>query len=149
MICKGAESDACCQLRTAARDAQAVTAAAIGFRRRGAQSSGPPCGTHARLGASESSRRLDDVSCTRCVTTGTRTVPDALAAEAARLRAVTSVGSLGPASGSADGAAGCLTPHNAQGVAPVLLGRRHSPVRTALGPRRHDTPNGRTAPSNG
>lgn len=50
---------------------------------------------HARLGTSESGRRLDDVSYTLCVTTGTRTVPDALAAAAAQLRAVPSAGSLG------------------------------------------------------
>ncbi|WP_406151416.1 DUF5133 domain-containing protein [Streptomyces sp. NBC_01012] len=43
---------------------------------------------HAWLGTSESRRQLDDVSYTLCVTTGTRTVPDALAAAAAQLRAV-------------------------------------------------------------
>jgi hypothetical protein len=52
---------------------------------------------HARLGNSESSRKLDDVSYTLCVTTGTRTVPDALAAAAAQLRAVPTAGSPAPA----------------------------------------------------
>ncbi|MFC8592857.1 DUF5133 domain-containing protein [Streptomyces atroolivaceus] len=58
--------------------------------------------THARLGTSESSRQLEDVSYTLCVTTGTRTVPDALAAAAAQLRAVPSAGSLSPAPGPAE-----------------------------------------------
>ncbi|MFD6279366.1 DUF5133 domain-containing protein [Streptomyces sp. NPDC060209] len=53
--------------------------------------------THARLGTSESSRQLEDVSYTLCVITGTRTVPDALAAAAARLHAVPAAGSPGPA----------------------------------------------------
>ncbi|MFD3613462.1 DUF5133 domain-containing protein [Streptomyces atroolivaceus] len=58
--------------------------------------------THARLGTSESSRQLEDVSYTLCVTTGTRTVPDALAVAAAQLRAVPSAGSLSPAPGPAE-----------------------------------------------
>lgn len=45
---------------------------------------------HARLRTSESSRRLEDVSYTLCVTTGTRTVPDALIAAETQLRAVPS-----------------------------------------------------------
>ncbi|MFF4068257.1 DUF5133 domain-containing protein [Streptomyces sp. S501] len=53
--------------------------------------------THARLGTPESRRQLEDVSYTLCVTTGTRAVPDALAAAAARLHAVPSVASPGPA----------------------------------------------------
>jgi len=52
--------------------------------------------THARLGTSESSRRLEDISYTLCVTTGTRTVPDALAAAAAQLRAVRPAGPPAP-----------------------------------------------------
>lgn len=51
---------------------------------------------HARLGTSESRRQLDDVSYTLCVTTGTRTVPDALAAAAAQLRAVPAGGQPAP-----------------------------------------------------
>ncbi|MDF6022911.1 DUF5133 domain-containing protein [Streptomyces sp. JH34] len=51
---------------------------------------------HARLGTPESRRQLDDVSYTLCVTTGTRAVPDALAAAAARLHAVPSAASPGP-----------------------------------------------------
>lgn len=58
--------------------------------------------THARLGTSESSRRLEDVSYTLCVTTGTRTVPAALATAAAQLRAVRSTGSLSAAPVSAE-----------------------------------------------
>ncbi|MFD5871903.1 DUF5133 domain-containing protein [Streptomyces sp. NPDC060322] len=57
---------------------------------------------HARLGTSESSRQLEDVSYTLCVTTGTRAVPDALAAAAAQLSAVPSAGSLGTAAGPAE-----------------------------------------------
>ncbi|MCX5414809.1 DUF5133 domain-containing protein [Streptomyces sp. NBC_00059] len=57
---------------------------------------------HARLGTSESSRRLEDVSYTLCVTTGTRTVPDALTAAAARLSAVSSAGPLGKSAGPAE-----------------------------------------------
>ncbi|MFJ8922772.1 MULTISPECIES: DUF5133 domain-containing protein [unclassified Streptomyces] len=57
---------------------------------------------HARLGTSESSRQLEDVSYTLCVTTGTRTVPDALAAAAVQLRAVPAAASLGPAPGAAE-----------------------------------------------
>ncbi|MEU1123367.1 DUF5133 domain-containing protein [Streptomyces sp. NPDC005899] len=45
---------------------------------------------HARLGTSESSRHLEDVSYTLCVTTGTRTVHDALIAAEAQLRALPS-----------------------------------------------------------
>ncbi|MEU5716449.1 DUF5133 domain-containing protein [Streptomyces sp. NPDC020403] len=52
---------------------------------------------HARLGTSESSRRLDDVSYTLCVTTGTRTVADALLAAEAQLRAVPPAGRVGAA----------------------------------------------------
>lgn len=52
---------------------------------------------HARLGTPESGRRLDDVSYTLCVTTGTRAVPEALAAAAARLHAVRAAGSPGSA----------------------------------------------------
>ncbi|WP_327121713.1 DUF5133 domain-containing protein [Streptomyces sp. NBC_01341] len=52
---------------------------------------------HARLGTSESGRTLEDVSYTLCVTTGTRTVPDALAVAAAQLRPLTPAGSLGTA----------------------------------------------------
>ncbi|WP_432102502.1 DUF5133 domain-containing protein [Streptomyces sp. bgisy091] len=58
--------------------------------------------SHARLGTSESARQLEDVSYTLCVTTGTRTVPDALAAAAAQLRAVPAAGSLGTASAPAE-----------------------------------------------
>ncbi|KDQ65397.1 DUF5133 domain-containing protein [Streptomyces halstedii] len=47
---------------------------------------------HARLGTSESGRHLEDVSYTLCVTTGTRTVPDALIAAETQLRAVPSAG---------------------------------------------------------
>ncbi|MEK8141987.1 DUF5133 domain-containing protein [Streptomyces sp. M10(2022)] len=43
---------------------------------------------HTRQGTPESSRHLEDVSYTLCVTTGTRTVPDALIAAEAQLRAV-------------------------------------------------------------
>ncbi|MFJ8858105.1 DUF5133 domain-containing protein [Streptomyces sp. NPDC102451] len=57
---------------------------------------------HARLGTSESSRQLEDVSYTLCVTTGTRTVPDALAAAAVQLRGFPAAGSLGPAPGAAE-----------------------------------------------
>lgn len=49
---------------------------------------------HARLGTSDSSRHLEDISYTLCVTTGTRTVADALAAAEAQLRAVPSAGSV-------------------------------------------------------
>ncbi|MEU1482841.1 DUF5133 domain-containing protein [Streptomyces sp. NPDC005752] len=58
--------------------------------------------THARLRTCESSRQLEDISYTLCVTTGTRTVPDALAAAAAQLRSVPSAGSLGAAPGPAE-----------------------------------------------
>ncbi|MEU0127972.1 MULTISPECIES: DUF5133 domain-containing protein [unclassified Streptomyces] len=57
---------------------------------------------HARLGTSESVRRLEDVSYTLCVTTGTRTVPDALTVAAAQLRGVPSTGSPGPARAPAE-----------------------------------------------
>ncbi|MFB8028930.1 DUF5133 domain-containing protein [Streptomyces sp. NPDC056465] len=57
---------------------------------------------HARLGTSESSRQLEDVSYTLCVTTGTRAVPEALAAAAAQLSAVPSAGSLGAAAAPAE-----------------------------------------------
>ncbi|GAA2984960.1 MULTISPECIES: DUF5133 domain-containing protein [Streptomyces] len=53
---------------------------------------------HARLGTSESSRHLEDVSYTLCVTTGTRTVPDALLAAETQLRAVLPAGSPSPLS---------------------------------------------------
>lgn len=49
---------------------------------------------HERQGTSESSRHLEDVSYTLCVTTGTRTVQDALTAAEAQLRAVPSAGSV-------------------------------------------------------
>ncbi|MFE2019053.1 DUF5133 domain-containing protein [Streptomyces sp. NPDC059499] len=49
---------------------------------------------HARLGTSESSRHLEDISYTLCVTTGTRTVTDALTAAEAQLRAVPSAASV-------------------------------------------------------
>ncbi|MFD4690848.1 DUF5133 domain-containing protein [Streptomyces sp. NPDC058463] len=49
---------------------------------------------HARLGTSESSRHLEDISYTLCVTTGTRTVADALTAAEAQLRAVPSAASV-------------------------------------------------------
>ncbi|GAA2917988.1 hypothetical protein GCM10010518_00590 [Kitasatospora cinereorecta] len=49
---------------------------------------------HVRLGTPESVRHLEDVSYTLCVTTGTRTVPDALSAAEAQLRAVPSAGSV-------------------------------------------------------
>jgi hypothetical protein len=58
--------------------------------------------THARLGTSESRRQLEDVSYTLCVTTGTRTVTDALSVAAAQLRAVSSTGPLSPAPGPAE-----------------------------------------------
>lgn len=58
--------------------------------------------THARLGTSESSRQLEDISYTLCVTTGTRTVPDALAAAAAQLHTLRSAGARGPVSGPAE-----------------------------------------------
>ncbi|MFI2780923.1 DUF5133 domain-containing protein [Streptomyces sp. ALB3] len=58
--------------------------------------------THARLGTSESSRQLEDVSYTLCVTTGTRAVPEALAVAAAQLHAVPSTGALSPTAGPAD-----------------------------------------------
>ena len=43
---------------------------------------------HAHQRTPESRRRLEDVSYTLCVTTGTRTVPEALAVAEAQLRAV-------------------------------------------------------------
>jgi hypothetical protein len=49
---------------------------------------------HNQQGTPESRGHLEDVSYTLCVTTGTRTVPDALIAAEAQLQAVPSAGSV-------------------------------------------------------
>ncbi|GHB20854.1 MULTISPECIES: DUF5133 domain-containing protein [Streptomyces] len=56
----------------------------------------------ARLGTPESVRQLEDVSYTLCVTTGTRTVHEALHAAEAQLRAVPSAGTVMPAAVPSD-----------------------------------------------